>query len=86
MSKISKKIKGICKNITLKPENNSDVMALSYKEWRWKDEKIEIIGNVSCKIIIFFYGYPDKFIINHKNHLTILYLFSLYLISTINKK
>ena len=54
MSKISKKIKGICKNITLKLENNSDVMALSYKEWRWKDEKIEIIGNVSCKIIIFF--------------------------------
>ena len=74
MSKISKKIKGICKNITLKLENNSDVMALSYKEWRWKDEKIEIIGNVSCKIIIFFYGYPDKFIINHKNHLTILCL------------
>ena len=45
MSKISKKIKGICKNITLKLENNSDIMALSYK---WKDEKIEIIGNVSC--------------------------------------
>ena len=83
MSKIGKKIKSICKNITLKLENNSDIMALSYK---WKDEKIEIIGNVSCKIIIFFYGYPDKFIINHKNHLTILYLFSLYLISTINKK
>ena len=35
MSKIGKKIKSICKNITLKLENNSDIMALSYK---WKDE------------------------------------------------
>lgn len=44
MSKISKKIKGICKNITLKLENNSDVMALSYKEWRWKDEKLKLLA------------------------------------------
>jgi hypothetical protein len=48
MSKNGKKIQSICKNITLKLKNNSDIIALSYKEWRWKDEKIEIIGNVSC--------------------------------------
>ena len=47
MSKNGKKIQSICKNITLKLKNNSDIIAL-YKEWRWKDEKIEIIGNVSC--------------------------------------
>lgn len=44
MSKISKKIKSICKNITLKLENNSDIMALSYKEWRWKDEKLKLLA------------------------------------------